>query len=124
MPASGAGGWQGGLQAPVTYKLDDKWQLFAMPTLDAVRDDDGSGSHLQTIQLIGITRQVTDPLSLSAELWSQWRLTGGARLDEASFDLALAYVIDKTWQLDAGVNFRLNRDTPGAEVYGGVSKRF
>ena len=120
----GAGGFEGGLQAPVAYKLTDKWSIDTMPEVDVVRNDDGGGSHAQTIQLVGVNAQVTDALTLSAELWSQWDLSGGGRLDEASADLAAAYVIGKTLQLDGGVNVGLNRRTPGAEVYAGVSKRF
>ena len=41
-----------------------------------------------------------------------------------SLDGAVAYVPFSNIQFDAGVNIGLNRFTPGAQLYAGVSRRF
>lgn len=45
-------------------------------------------------------------------------------MTQVSADVAAAYLVAPTLQLDAGANFGLNRDTPDAQLYVGVSKRF
>jgi hypothetical protein len=119
----GDGGVEGGLIAPVQWKLSDAWTLYASPELD-IDHSDGGGVHVETVQVAGVQRQLGKSLQLAAELWGDWTFEGGGRLSEASFDLAAAYVIGKDLQLDGGVNLGLNRATPGAEVYVGVSRRF
>ena len=64
------------------------------------------------------------------------QLISSRRLDEdfepsghstqASFDLAAAWIPAKrpNFQLDGGVNLGLNKQTPAAQAYVGVSQRF
>jgi hypothetical protein len=41
-----------------------------------------------------------------------------------SLDAAAAFLVSNNVQLDAGVNFGLNRNTPDVELYSGVALRF
>jgi len=61
---------------------------------------------------------------VSTELWAAWDWEPSGTVKQASWDGAVAYDIGKDLQLDAGANFGLNRQTPGVEVYSGISVRF
>jgi hypothetical protein len=45
-------------------------------------------------------------------------------IKQASADAALSYSLSNNFQLDAGTNIGLTRDTPDAELYVGASIRF
>jgi hypothetical protein len=68
--------------------------------------------------------EATDKLNLSAELWAGWDWDPSGTTRQASADGAVAYLLSKNVQLDAGANFGLNRVTPDVELYGGVSVQF
>ena len=123
--ALGNGEVEGGVIVPWQANLPLGWALDVTPEVDALADQSGSGRHVAASISAGLTHPITDALSVGLELWTQHDFdpTGGTR--EYSFDLAL------TWQpkgspvaLDGGVNFGLNRQTPDAEMYVGVSRRF
>lgn len=122
--AIGAGGVEGGVDAPVNLKLDASWTLYVNPEVSVRRDDAGGGVHAETVQILGVTRQLPAGFNVSGELWGDWSFERSGRLAQASADLAVAWVVHHDLQLDAGVNVGLNRATPGAEVYAGVSKRW
>lgn len=122
--ALGAGGVEGGVDVPTAFKLDADWTLYLNPEADVRRDEAGGGVHAETVQILGLTRQLPVGVSVSGELWGDWSFEGGGRLAQASADLAAAWVIGHDLQLDGGVNLGLNRSTPGAEVYAGVSRRW
>ncbi len=120
----GAGGVEGGLSAPVDFALNSAWTLYVEPETDVRRDTQGGGVHLETTQLIGLTHQSPAGVSVSGELWGDWTFENGGRLAQTSVDLGAAWLVRHDLQLDGGVNIGLNRATPGAEVYVGVSKRY
>ena len=76
------------------------------------------------VQVASLGWQVSPKLNLSAEIWGQWDWDPAGTTREASADGAVAYLVSKSVQLDAGANFGLNRNTPDVELYAGVSKRF
>ena len=120
----GLGGWAGGAALVAAYKLGGAWTVTVEPQLDAHPDAAGGGAHLVHTELIGLARTLPRGVTLAGELWSQWEDDPAGHTHQASLDLAAAWILHRTLQLDAGVNIGLTRDTPGAEVYAGVSKRF
>jgi hypothetical protein len=59
-----------------------------------------------------------------AELWSNLNFDPVGTTKQASADAAVAYLVNGRFQLDAGANLGLTRDTPDIEVYAGASIRF
>ena len=64
------------------------------------------------------------PTTLGVEVWGQIDDDPADRTYQASADLTAAFAVGSNAQLDAGVNFGLNRTTPDVEVYAGVARRF
>ena len=121
----GAGGWQGGLIAPISVPLSDKLALGLAPEVDIVRDADGQGTHLAWTMAAGLSWPV-GPVTLGAELWGSLDDDPGDRTESASLDLTLAWSppSQEDLQFDLGVYGGLTRDTPDLEVSVGVSRRF
>jgi hypothetical protein len=119
----GAGGWTGGARLPMAIPLSDGLSLDLTPEVDVLRNAAGGGTHAAWIGVAGLGRSF-GPVALGAELWGQIEDEPAGAIRRASVDLTGAVMIGKTLQIDAGANFGLNRQTPDAEVYMGVSKRF
>ena len=122
-----AGQWQmgGRLLVPISYSIPKSPLAIALtPEMDWVADADGNGHHAAMAQVASLGWAVTDKLSLSAEIWGAWDWDPAGTTRQASADGAVAYLVSSDVQLDAGANIGLNRNTPDAELYGGVSFRF
>jgi hypothetical protein len=119
----GAGGFTGGVRAPIAVPLDSGFVLGVTPEVDILRNDGGGGTHTAWIGAASLARGF-GPTTLGVELWAQAEATPAGVIRRATADLTAAYLIGKTLQLDAGANFGLNRQTPNAELYFGISKRF
>jgi hypothetical protein len=119
----GAGGFTGGARLPMAIPLSDGFSLGLTPEVDVLRDAAGGGTHAAWIGVASLGRSF-GPVTLGAELWGQVEDEPAGTVRRASADLTGALMIGKTLQLDAGANFGLNRQTPDAEVYVGVSRRF
>jgi hypothetical protein len=63
-------------------------------------------------------------ITLSGELWGAWDFDPAGTVRQYSIDGAVAYLPGKDVQVDAGVNYGLNRNTPGVEIYTGIAFRF
>jgi hypothetical protein len=57
-------------------------------------------------------------------LWSDYNDDPVLKTTQLSFDTAVAWMVFPNVQLDAGVNFGLNRATPAIQLYTGISQRF
>jgi hypothetical protein len=116
---------EGGLLVPVAIPVGKSpFMLSLDPEFDLLADEDGHGRHLATQQVINLGIALSQKVSVSTELWGQWDWDPSGTGKQASWDLAAGYQPTKNMQLDAGANFGLNRQTPGVEVYTGVSVRF
>ncbi|HKP79486.1 MAG TPA: transporter [Phenylobacterium sp.] len=120
----GAGGWQGGVSLPAS-RAAGSWTLGATPELDIARNAGGGGTHLAGALAVAASRGL-GPLTLGAELWAAVDDDPLGRSTQASFDLTSAWTpaADPELQLDAGVNLGLNGQTPGLDVYLGLTRRF
>jgi hypothetical protein len=119
----GAGGFTGGARLPIAIPLSDGLSLGLTPEADVLRNSGGGGTHAAWIGAASLSRGF-GPLTLGAELWGQVEDDPAGTIRRATADLIGAVMIGKELQLDAGANFGLNRQTPGAELYFGISKRF
>ena len=111
---------------PLQFVLSDVWSLSLVPELDVLKDQTGDGRHAAGVMALGITRAISAQVSATAELWENVNYDPSGRVRQGSFDIA------GTWQppggrdlqFDAGANFGLNRETPPAQLYLGISHRF
>jgi hypothetical protein len=122
----GNGAVEGGLVAPLAFALSDVWSLSVVPEIDVFRNALDDNRHANGALSLGVTRTISDAVSLSAEIWGDVDGDPSGTVAQESFDIA------GTWQppgitalqFDAGANFGLNANTPGAQLYMGVSDRF
>lgn len=121
----GNGKVEAGLAVPIGHAIPDSPVSITLgPELDWLADEDGHGHHAAMVQAVSLGAQLSRRFSASAELWGQWNWDPADTTRQASADGSLAYLVSESVQLDAGVNFGLNRATPDVELYAGVSKRF
>lgn len=116
---------EGGILLPIQYAIPRSALTVAItPELDWAADGDGHGHHALASNVVSLGWQASSKLSLSAELWGQWDWDPARTGRQVSADVAAAYLTSGRVQLDAGANFGLNRATPDAELYAGVSMLF
>jgi hypothetical protein len=120
----GDGAFEGGVIVPIDYKLTDKITLATVPEVDAFKNSVGEGRHVNTAQLINVGYSLPQNITVYGELWGDWNDDPVKEIDQYSADVAAAWGVTNYFQLDAGLNFGLNRYTPGVQAYFGVSQKF
>jgi hypothetical protein len=120
----GDGAVEEGLITPVNIKLGGPFTLTLDPEFDLLKDSIGEGRHPNTAQLINLGIALPNNLTLYGELWGDWNFDPRGLIRQYSADTSLAWGVTARLQLDIGVNVGLNRTTPGAQVYLGVSQKF
>ena len=120
-----ASGIEAGVVVPVSIDLGNEWGLGLSPYLDIVRDEDGEGSHAAYSFAIDVDRDLGDWI-LGAEVWVSRDDDPSGETTQASADLIAiwtpAFLPDS--QVDFGLNFGLNDDSPDVEFGVGVARRF
>ena len=111
----GNGAFEGGLILPIDYKLTDKITLGTVPGVDVFKDSLGDGRHLNTAQLINLGYSLPKNVTLYGELWGDWNFDPVKEIDQYSADVAASWGVSNYIQFDAGLNFGLNRSTPGVQ---------
>ena len=119
----GNGKAEGGLAMPVSFALG-RTTLTLGPEVDLLADADGHGRHAGIVQLVNLAAPVAPRLTVGGELWANWNLDPDGTVRQASADIAAAYAVTSTFQVDAGANFGLTRATADIELYAGASIRF
>jgi hypothetical protein len=119
----GNGAAEGGFIVPLDWDLGE-WSVSLDPELDILRDGSGNGYHTALANVISLGRDMGGGFSLGAELWTQQEFDPAGTVSQYSVDLDGALMLGADTQLDAGINWGLNRATPDAEFYFGVSRRF
>lgn len=122
----GNGAVEGGLIAPININLPASFSLVIDPECDVVKNGGDSGRHINTSGLLSLSRGLSKTLTASVEVWTDTDFDPAGSRTQVSGDLGLAFIPPKApnWQFDGGVNFGLNRETPAAQAYLGVSRRF
>jgi hypothetical protein len=122
----GNGATEGGILLPLAYDLGNSWSLSSTPEVDILLNGSGSGRHATAIDVIGLARALNGGMTLGAEVWTSQDFDPRGTTSQYSFDLdaALQPSLAPNLQLDTGVNFGLNKNTPDTQFYLGVSQRF
>ena len=123
-PGLGDGVVEGGAIAPINYKLTPILTLTIDPEVDFYKDSTGGGRHVNTAQLVNLGVSLPKAFTLYGELWGDWNFDPAGAVTQYSADMALACGVTPYLQLDAGLNFGLNRYTPGVQAYVGLSQKF
>lgn len=122
----GNGAVEAGLITPINLNLPAGWSVVVDPEIDLLKNANNDGRHANTVGLISLSRGVSRTLTLSAEIWTDTNFDPSGSRTQVSADVGAAYIPARApnLQFDGGVNFGLNRDTPAAQAYLGISTRF
>lgn len=120
----GNGRWEGGIAAPVNIPLPAHFTLTTNPELDLSADEEGTGYHLELANLVNLSHPAGKNATVYVELWTKDSFEPMQNTQQYSADVAASYQLSKTLQLDAAAYFGLNQQTPGFQIYTGVSTRF
>lgn len=122
----GNGAVEVGLVAPIALNLQAGWSLVIDPEVDDLKNAIGEGRHANYSGLLSVSYLLTQTVTLSAELWGDVNDDPSDQILQASVDIGAAWIptVSPNLQWDGGVNFGLNSQTPVAQVYVGVSRRF
>jgi hypothetical protein len=122
----GNGKVEAGLVLPMSAGLSGGWGLGVTAEGDDLADASGHGHHGAGSLTLGLSHGAPGGLNLGVELWGGWDFDPAGHSSQASVDVSAAWIPPATadLQLDGGANFGLNRQTPQAQLYVGVSRRF
>jgi hypothetical protein len=122
--AVGNGKLEGGLALPMSYDLGRGWSAADTLEGDVLANASGTGAHGNMSDVLGLSKSFDDGLTLGAELWTDQNFDPSGTTSQYSVDFDAAALLSNDIQIDGGVDFGLNRQTPGLEVYAGLSERF
>lgn len=114
---------EGGVALPVSIAMDGFTLTFG-PQADLLLDADGDGRHLAITNLVNLAKPISSNVTVIGELWTNSNFDPADTITQISADAAIVWLAAPTLQFDIGGNFGLNDNTPDAQVYVGVSKRF
>ncbi len=122
----GDGAVEGGLIAPIQINLPANWSLTIDPEGDVLKNAGGAADHLNISGLLSFSRPLSKTVTGSLEIWADDNFDPRRTVTQTSFDLGAAWIppAHSNFQLDGGVNLGLNKQTPAAQAYVGVSQRF
>lgn len=122
----GNGSFEGGLPVPMQFALNDTLSLSATPELDILKNAGDDGHHAAFQMPLGLTYAVSSNFTFSGEVWGNFDQDPTGSSNQYSVDFAATWQPPNTkdLQLDVGVNFGLNKNTPDAQAYVGISKRW
>lgn len=118
-------GFEGGVVLPIALPLNDDWGLSLSPEIDIVADSDGDGRHAAYTMVAGVGRGFGQ-WALGAEVWVSHDDDPIEALTQSTFDLTAVWTPPSMpdAQVDFGLNFGLNDDSPDVELGVGVARRF
>ncbi|MET0263300.1 MAG: transporter [Rariglobus sp.] len=114
---------EGGLILPLAVALPRGWSLGLMTEFDVLADGNGDGHHLEWINSIAISRDLTSRLGGYVEFFSAHsydRATDWL----AQVDVGFTYAVNDDTQLDAGCNFGVTRGAPDVQPFLGLTVRY
>ena len=114
-----------GFVVPIAIPLDENWELALSPGVDFIGDGDGDGTHAAYALVVGVGRSF-GPWALGAELWGQSDDDPGGSTFQSTANLTAVWTppFAADAQVDFGINFGLNHESPDVEFGVGLAKRF
>jgi hypothetical protein len=122
--ALGAGDWSAGVVVPVSYDLNDVFNIQFSPEIDAATDGDGRGRHFAYSGTWGLGVSLGDTLGVTAEFQAARDQDPAGHSTALLAGLSAAWMRSDDLQLDIGANLGLNDNAPDVQVYFGFSRRF
>lgn len=118
-------GFEGGVVLPVSVPLNDDWGFSLSPEIDVVADSDGDGRHAAYTMVAGVGRGYGQ-WALGAEIWVSHDDDPIEAMTQSTFDLTAVWTPPSmpNAQIDFGLNFGLNDDSPDVEFGVGAARRF
>ncbi|MGV3577438.1 transporter [Brevundimonas sp.] len=118
-------GIEGGVVLPIALPLNDDWGLSLSPEIDIVADSDGEGRHAAYTVVAGVGRGFGQ-WALGAEVWVSHDDDPIEAVTQSTFDLTAVWTPPSMpdAQIDFGLNFGLNDDSPDVEFGVGLARRF
>lgn len=118
-------GFEGGVVLPVSMPLDADWSLSLSPEIDIAADSDGEGRHPVYTMVAGVGRGFGQ-WNLGAEFWVSHDADPLDAATQSTFDLTAVWTppMLADSQIDLGLNFGLNDDSPDLEFGVGLARRF
>lgn len=118
-------GFEGGVLLPVSIPLNDDWSLSLTPEFDWVSNSDGDGRHAAYTMVAGVGRGFGQ-WNLGAEVWVSHDDAPIDATTQSTFDLTAVWTPPSLpdAQIDFGLNFGLNNDSPDVEFGVGIARRF
>lgn len=120
----GAGDWGAGLLVPVTWELSDTVSLDLSPEVDAAVDGDGAGRHVAYGSAAGVAIKLSEVVTLTGEAQVIRDDDPAGQTTQSLGALSIGWMAKENLQFDLLAAAGLNRDTPDAQIYAGISRRF
>lgn len=114
---------EGGVILPLSISLGDRFGLGMMTEVDFLRDTFGGGQHLDFVNSITLSCDVTDRLGVYVEFFSVISKEAGSPWI-GQFDLGATFGLTADVQLDAGVNIGVTESAPDWQPFAGLTLRF
>lgn len=120
----GAGDWSGGVMVPMAVPVRQGVSLELTPEIDAAVNASGEGRHFAAQAVEGLSFSLSPSVSTSVEVEEVHDEDPSGTQDHALAGLSVAWQPASNWQLDLGTVAGLDLNSPGLEVYFGISRRF
>jgi hypothetical protein len=114
---------EGGLILPLAVALPCGWGMGLMTEFDLLADATGNDRHLEWINTITFSRDLTERLGGYIEFVSVHSYENGTDW-MAQIDLGFTYAINPDVQLDGGCNFGATREAPDVQPFLGLTLRY
>ena len=108
----------------VTYALTPVFNVDLTAEADAAVNQDGHGRHLAYSAIFGVDAKLSSKIGATAELSLARDEDPSGHASPALAGLSMDWTPNDHVQLDIGANFGLNHDSPDAEIYVGIARRF
>lgn len=117
--AVGDGDWSAGLAVPMNVALDSRWTLNFTGEVSATADEDRSGRHLSLMGVLGLTRALSDVVSVSGEVSADREEDRGDPRTETVAAASIAWQPRDRLQLDLLAVAGLSRAAPDIRLVAG-----
>lgn len=120
----GQGGVSAGIAVPVSRALTRRLTASISPQIDLLPDADDQGRPVAIQNLINLGFVLTDETTIFVEWFARNEFAPSETTNIYTADFAIAHLVRRKVQIDAGANVGLNDAAPDLQVYAGLSVMF